>query len=71
MNTVTINYITYNIVQARTSEDMRLVSYPNTAQAMDDCRILYDLILQRPKGKRFYHAVQYFSGVISRVITLS
>jgi hypothetical protein len=70
MNTVDIGYITYNIIESRTPEDMEQAGHPLTAQAMRGNRIIADLILQRPKGTRYYHAVQWESGAYSAVTTL-
>ena len=70
MPTVTIDHITYNIIEARTPEDMESLGYSRTAQAMRESRITHDLHLQRPRGRRYYHAVQWESGVHSTVTTL-
>ena len=70
MSTVTIDRITYNIITARTPDDMEQEGHPLTAQAMRGNRITTDLILQRPNGQRYYHAVQWESKVFSTVTTL-
>lgn len=68
--TIKIDYIIYNVIKSRTPEHMGADGHPRTAEAMRQNNIALDLILQRPAGKKFYHAVRYGSGVFSRVIAL-
>jgi hypothetical protein len=70
MNQITANGITYNIVCRRNADDMEACGFKNTARTMRENGIAYDLILQRPRGKKFYAIVQYTNGSCSAVMTL-
>ncbi len=70
MNQITVKGITYNIVRKKSAEDMEATGHKNTARAMRENGIAYDLVLQRPQGKKFYATVQDTSGFYGTVITL-
>jgi hypothetical protein len=67
---VTISGTTYKVVRKRNADDMEATGHKNTARVMRKNRIACDLVLQRPKGKKFYSAVQYANGAYSTVVTL-
>jgi len=67
---VIISGITYKVIRKRDADQMETTGHSNTAKVMRRNGIACDLVLQRPKGKKFYMAVQYMNGAYSRVTTL-
>ena len=67
MEQLTIDGITYNVIQTKNANDVEANGHKNVARVMRENGIALDLTLQRPRGKKLYHAVQYAkSGTYSR-----
>lgn len=67
---VIIDNVTYNVIQARNADEMEAAGYANTARVMREHGHRLDLVLQRPKGKKLYWALQYKSGVYCKPLTI-
>jgi hypothetical protein len=70
VDTVKVNYITYKVIEAHTADELEAEGYGNVANLMRENKIALRLVLQRPRGRKFYHANQYESGNIGNVVTL-
>lgn len=61
---MTINRISYQVVDAMTPEQHDAAGRHAYAQHMRDCGRAADLILRRPNGRKSYLAYQWTNGVV-------
>ena len=60
--TVKIDGITYKVIENTTPEIAEAKGHPNMAKQMRKVGISNDLVLQRPRGKKFYWTVKSANG---------
>lgn len=68
MDTVKIDNVTYNVIKARTADQMEAEGFPNVAKNMRSHNVKLDLVLQRPKGQRLYWTIQWTNNVYATLV---
>jgi hypothetical protein len=70
MEQVTVNGITYNVLQSHTPENHEACGRPNTARMMRENGAKRSIGAQRPRGKVQYYIVEYENGLFSSPVSL-
>jgi len=64
---ITIDNIEYQIISAKTPDQLESDGLINMARVMRENNVTRDLTLVRPKGKKMFQCVEYTNGTYSTV----